>query len=162
MKKIIGAILAFVCVSAIFIGGAQKPNGGCDLSWTIPCIAIALIAGALWSRYFKVKVTHIEDDIYNDLNTQIKSFAESMKVPHEITVFECDGVCIKVDISQKSSAIKFRDDAWGNVKTFTEKNWECSIKILDIKVYDFEGREVKVHDFDEAFIETEYESSSWE
>lgn len=57
MKKIIETLLAFVGIIALLLGGAENPDGSCNLLWTLSCLAI--VAGCAWG--------------YNKLNPEEKT-----------------------------------------------------------------------------------------
>lgn len=69
-------------------------------------------------------------------------------------------ISLTIEMSIKTSSIKFTDDAWGYVKTFTENNWYCLCEIVDLSVQDRNGNEVD-SDFDESELDLEFESSEW-
>lgn len=50
MKKFLSNLLALVAVVAIFLGCAENPDGSCNLSWTLSCLAVAAASGWGWSK----------------------------------------------------------------------------------------------------------------
>jgi hypothetical protein len=45
MKKILSTICCLVILLAFVLGGAEKPDGSCDLLWTCSWLGVAAIAG---------------------------------------------------------------------------------------------------------------------
>ena len=107
---------------------------------------------------------HIPDEVYARLNDQIDSIQQGMEngVKRARIQEEMDGANITVDIElhAKSSRSKFRDDAWGHPKTFTEISSTCEIEILAVAATDETGQATE-SDFDEDMIETSYEYTEW-
>lgn len=45
MKKILETLCCVVILLGLILGGAEKPDGSCDLLWTGSCLAIVFVAG---------------------------------------------------------------------------------------------------------------------
>lgn len=50
MKKFFRTLAAFVCFVAIVLAGCEKPDGSICLSWSMACLAVALVAGFLFKK----------------------------------------------------------------------------------------------------------------
>ena len=50
MKKIFETILGLVCVTALFLGCAENPDGSCNLAWTLGCLAVSAVSGWLLGK----------------------------------------------------------------------------------------------------------------
>lgn len=50
MKKIISTILGLVAVMAIFLASAENPDGSCNLTWSLSCLAVAAASGWGWAK----------------------------------------------------------------------------------------------------------------
>lgn len=47
MKKILTIILGTGCFAAMLLSGASKVDGSCSLTWSLGCIAVAIICALL-------------------------------------------------------------------------------------------------------------------
>lgn len=159
MKKMTENTLSIVCMLAIILACGQTEDGSCDLIWTLSFLAIALICGLVLRVFFNCESVHIADATYYNLNSQIADIVGEMEDGRKMVDITSDNVTIKVCLQAKTSRTKFTDDAWGNVQTFTEDNFYCSVIVCDVFVYDRHGKLAERHDFDESFIENEYEST---
>lgn len=50
MKKVLETLLAFVGLVALVLGGAENPDGSCNLAWTLSCIAVVALCGWLYGK----------------------------------------------------------------------------------------------------------------
>lgn len=165
-NKIIEIVLGLSCAIAIVLACGERPDGSCDVWWTIAWFAVAVVIGVLWGEYFNQKPIHITDEAYLELQTQIQEEIDRLcDETHETVTIEADlpdnaVIRLTIDIKSDSSKIRFKDNAWGYTKTFTEYNWHCQCEITDVSVIDSNEREVE-SDFDEDKLELEFESSEW-
>lgn len=53
MKKILETILALICLVAVVLGGAENPDGSCNIIWTLSCLGIAALSGWAWNKLDK-------------------------------------------------------------------------------------------------------------
>lgn len=110
------------------------------------------------------KWVHIPDEAYSELNKQIENAIAEIEDRAKTVIVEAEfdeaTVSLAVELNAKVTTIPFSDDAWGYPKRFTETNFYCSVEIVEIKVTDVDGREID-SDFDENYIQSEYESTDW-
>ncbi len=52
LKKILENILGLGCIFALFLASAENEDGSCNLAWSLGCLAVAVICGWLWSKFF--------------------------------------------------------------------------------------------------------------
>lgn len=168
LKTILGYILGLITMMAIMFACAENEDGSCNLWWSLGCIAVAVVCGWLWNKYFNedAQVIHIPDEVYSALNRQIADEASELSGGSKsIMVEEYFGrdysILLKLDLCASSSRMKFTDDAWGYPRVCTEINWECSVEVVDVNIYNESGDHL-ASDFDENYIEKTYESSHWE
>jgi len=165
-NKIIEVILGLFCAIAIILACGERPDGSCDIWWTIGWLAIAVVVGLIWGKYFNPKPIHITNEAYIELQKQIQDEIDRMDdETHETIVVNAElpnnaVISLTIDIKSEYSKIKFRDDAWGYTRTFTEHNWYCLCEITDVFILDANGNEV-TNDFDESQLELEFESTEW-
>ncbi len=157
-----------------------KFNKGLSLVWLL--VAVCAVFGAFWkgawhqlllavigvTMYVVMrpkKWVHIPMVVYNDLNERIALDISDMCDECKESSVDADvkdGIFVRISfrITQKETRTKFRDDAWGASKIFTEYNWEAGVEILNVAVLD-ENDKALDSDFDEDLIETEYETTEW-
>lgn len=163
MKKIFEIILWLITITALILGGAQLADGSCHLAWTLSCIAVVAVCGWLWGRYFNP--VHIPDDVYVEIQEKIQRTIDTMEDGHEFAEIvaalpDDAAIYLSVEISSHETKIKFRDDAWGATKTFTEINGHRECEITNVRVLDGKGNE-RESDFDESYLELEFEDTEW-
>lgn len=61
MKKILETILGLVCVTALFLGCAENPDGSCNLLWTCSCLGVSAGSGWLMGKINPELNPHKED-----------------------------------------------------------------------------------------------------
>jgi len=107
---------------------------------------------------------HIPDEVYAGLNRQIEAIATEMEDgSKEVEVAEevgCYDINLKVKLYADTSRLRFTDYAWGYPKSFIEENWKCEVEIVKVEVTDQDGNAER-SDFDEDYIEIQYESTAW-
>ena len=146
-------VVAILAVLASFIAGAWHQ------------LFIAALSTIMFLVTRQRPFRHVPEDTYEDLNTLISQASEQMDDDDVATkVIESDFdegyVSMKVELRTSTSSSKFMDYAWGNPKQFTETTWSCEVKILEVTVTDHDNNAI-CSDFDEDYIETEYEVTEW-
>lgn len=166
MKKILGTLLGFITVAAIFLGCAENPDGSCNLLWTLSCLAVAVVCGWLWARFFGKEPVHITEKAYQDLNKQIEYWATDMEedgkreIEIEAELPDDAAIYLTIEMRAHETKTKFTDCAWGAVQIFTETNWECNCEVTKVQVLNGRGKEVE-SDFDESNLDLEFEVTDW-
>lgn len=156
-----------------------KINKGLSYVWLV--VAIGAVLGAFlkgaWHQLFIAGIAtlmffvmrpkkwiHIPDEAYTDLNDQIQNAITDMEDESKTILVETEvdgaSVSLAIELNAKVTNYTFYDDAWGYRKKFTETNFYCSVEIVGMKVIDENDREVD-SDFDEDYIQAEYESTDW-
>ena len=164
MKKIIGTLLGFLTVAAIFLGCAEEMDGSCNIFWTLGCIAFAVLCGWLWSKYFQpMKIT---SEAYFELQRQIQDAIDRMEDEYQTIEVEAElpddaAIYLTIEMRAHETKTKFTDDAWGAFQVFTETNWECNCEVTKVQVLDKYGREVE-SDFDANMLDLEFEVTDWQ
>lgn len=165
MKKILEAILGLICILAIFLAGAENPDGSCNIVWTLSCIAVAALCGWSWGK-MNPKPVHVTDEAYIELQRQIQYEIDAMEdepcktIEIEAELPDDAAIYLTIEMTAKVTKSKFTDDAWGAPKIFTETNWECTCEITNIQVLDGNGKE-RESDFDESNLDLEFEVTDW-
>lgn len=123
-----------------------------------------LSIASLFVRLF-AKPVHITDEAYIELQRQIQDAVDGMEEEHKNIKIEAElpddaVIHLTVYMCAQVSKIKFRDDAWGATRTFTETNWCCDCEITNVQVLDAKGIGRK-SDFDELNLELEFEETEW-
>ncbi len=165
MKKTFEIILGLIVLAAVFLAGAQNPDGSCNLAWTFSCLAVAVVSGALWWKLHP-KPIHITDEAYIELQRQIQDAVDEMdnnehrKIEIEAELPDDAAIYLTIEMSSHISKSKFVDDAWGADRIFTETNWECNCEITKIQVFDGNGK-LRESDFDSSNLELEFDTTDW-
>lgn len=164
MKKALEFTLGMITVVAIFLAGAENPDGSCNIVWTLSCLAVVVLGAVLWNKTHPAPV-HITSEAYSELQRQIQGAVETMQDDHEIIEIVAElpddaSIYLTVALSASTSHTKFTDDAWGATQTFTETNRCCTCEIDTVLVIDGKGNE-RESDFDESNLELEFETTDW-
>ena len=53
MKKILESLVALATLVAIILAGAEEPDGGMDVSWTLTMLIIVFVLGLVYNFFFK-------------------------------------------------------------------------------------------------------------
>lgn len=167
IKNIIEAIISLVALTAIALGGAENADGSCQLAWTLSCIAVAALCGWLFGKLHP-RPMHITDEAYIELQKQIQDAVDGMEgmderrktIEIEADLPDDAAIYLTIEMNASVSKVKFRDDAWGYDRTFTEERWTCSCEITKAIVLDGKGNK-RESDFDELNLELEFEETEW-
>lgn len=57
MKKILSTLIGLVCITALFLAGAENPDGSCNVLWTLSCIGVCGLCGWAWDKLEKTDNT---------------------------------------------------------------------------------------------------------
>ena len=145
--------VALAALFAVFFKGAHHQ------------LFVAVLATVMFIATRPGKRFHIPDQAYSDLNMQIeKAISEIEDEETKEAVVETDEgdahVSLRVRLEARVYHTRFVDDAWGQVRKFTETSYYCYVEILEVRVTDDNGKAVE-SDFDESRIEAEYETTDW-
>lgn len=125
-----------------------------------------LSIASLFVRLF-AKPVHITDEAYIELQKQIQDAVDGIGMDERRKTIEIEAdlpddaaIYLTIEMNASVSKVKFRDDAWGYDRTFTEERWTCSCEITKAIVLDGKGNKRK-SDFDELNLELEFEDMAW-
>ena len=131
--------------------------------------AIALFSSIICAAWYndlknRPKV-HITQEAYIELQRQIQDLVDTMEKEQEIVCISADieeelTVFVSLEMNASSSQIRFRDDAWGQSRMFTEVNWHCECEVLHVFVLGPKGERLSC-DFDESNLDLEFETHEW-
>ena len=148
--------------------------------WLVPAVAAVLgaflkgawlqllLAAICITMYVAMrprKWVHIPGETYDELNKQIYDAVSKMEegMTHVVVGAQAgdQNVSVIAELHANVTSRPFYDDAWGYRKKFMETNFYCCVKIVSVKVFDPTCRHELDSDFDEDFIESEYETTEW-
>ena len=173
MKKILALALCIIFAwGAVALWNFAEPLGeltdtNAQLFDFFSAIALfsSLICASWYTQLKDVAKYHITQEAYIELQRQIQDLVDTMEKENEVVCISADlaeelTVFVSMEMNASSSQRRFRDDAWGQSRMFTEVNWRCECTILDAFVIDEKGEKHEC-DFDKSNLDLEFETTEW-